>query len=337
MAAKAQMAADAWRLLGNGRGLSTPLRWRGLLVLNYHRVGDWEHSPLDRGVYSATEEDFAAQMAFLARDFEVVTLADLPHARRDPRGRYVMVTFDDGYRDNYDLAFPVLKRERIPGTFFITTGFVDDQPVSWWDRIAWVVRQAGERGLRRLPETPWWGGPLPLTDPASRELAIWTVLAAYKATPTFRTAELMAALADATGLEAPDDLGHGLWMTWGNVRELQLAGMGIGAHTHTHPLLGRLGPAEQIDEITRCKERLLHGAGVRTRGFAYPVGSHDSFNTTTRAILLANGFDFAFSFYGGYQSMADTDFLDIHRTAVGRHTTQKLFEAKLTLPRVFAR
>ena len=52
MTAKAQLAADAWRVLGNGHGLSTPLRWRGLLGLTYHRIGDWAASPLDRGVFS---------------------------------------------------------------------------------------------------------------------------------------------------------------------------------------------------------------------------------------------------------------------------------------------
>ena len=338
MTGKAHLAADAWRVLGNGHGLSTPLRWRGLLALNYHRIGDWDASPLDRGVFSCTADAFAEQMAFLAREFDVITLADLPHARRDPKGRYVMVTFDDGYRDNYELAFPVLKRERIPATFFITTGFIDDSPLAWWDRIAYVVRTAGEAGLRSLPERPeTWGGPLPLTDPASRELAIKAVLAAYYRLPDHKTAGFLADLRALTGVDAPASLTDGLWMSWGNVRELKLAGMGIGGHTHTHPLLARLGPAEQVEEIRICKERLLDAAGVRTRGFAYPVGTPDSFNTMTRAILLANGFDLAFSVYGGHQSMADVDFLDIRRTSVGLTTTQKLFEAKTTLPRLFAR
>jgi len=332
---KADLAARAWRLLGNGHGFTAPLRWRGLLVLNYHRVGDWDASPLDRGVYSATVDDFAEQMAFLAREFDVITLADLPHARRDPKGRYVMVTFDDGYRDNYDLAFPILKRERIPATFFITTGFLDDQPLAWWDRIAYLVRQSTLRQLPERPET--WGGPLPLTDPASRELAIKAVLAAYYRTPGTRTAAFLEDLARITDVAVPTDLTDGLWMTWGNVRELKLAGMGIGGHTHTHPLLARLGPAEQVEEIRTCKERLLDAAGVRTRGFAYPVGSPDSFNTMTRAILLANGFDLGFAFYGGHQSMADLDFLDIRRTSVGVHLDQRMFEAKATLPRLFAR
>ena len=335
MTAKAHLAADAWRVLGNGHGLSTPLRWRGLLGLTYHRIGDHAAAPLDRGVFSTSAEAFAEQMAFLAREFDVITLADLPHARRDPRGRYVMVTFDDGYRDNYDLAFPILKRERVPATFFITTGFLDDQPLAWWDRIAYLVRQSA---LRQLPERPdTWGGPLPLTDPASRELAIRAVLAAYYRTPGTKTAAFLEDLTRITDVDVPAALTDGLWMTWGNVRELKLAGMGIGGHTHTHPLLARLGPAEQVEEIRTCKERLLDAAGVRTRGFAYPVGSPDSFNTMTRAILLANGFDLGFAFYGGHQSMADLDFLDIRRTSVGVHLDQRMFEAKATLPRLFAR
>jgi len=332
---KRRVATDTWRVLGNGRGLCAGLRWRGLLALNYHRIGDWDVSPLDRGVYSTRAEDFDAQMAFLAREFDVVTLDDLDHARRDPKGRYVMVTFDDGYRDNYDLAFPILKRHNIPGTFFITTGFIDDQPLAWWDRIAWTIR---ESPLRQLPASPWWGGPRPLTDPASRERAIEAVLAAYKRTSTARTPELLAELTAATGgAEPPPGLTDDLWVTWDHVRELHRAGMGIGAHTHTHPLLARLDPAEQVVEIRTCKERLLAAAGVRTPAFAYPVGSPDSFNALTRATLLANDFDLAFSFYGGYQAMTGLDPLDIRRTSVNRFTTQPMFEAKTTLPRIFAR
>jgi len=330
-----RIATDTWRLVGSGRGLSAGLRWRGLLVLNHHRIGDWDRSPLDRGVYSARAETFDNQMAFLAREFDVITHDDLDRARRDPRGSYVMVTFDDGYRDNYDLALPILRRHKIPAVFFIASGFIDDAPLSWWDRIAWLLR---EIPLRRLPASPWWGASLSLADPASREVAIKAVLAAYKRIPAARTPQLLADLTAATGGgEPPAELSDRLWMTWDHIRELKLAGMGIGGHTHTHPLLARLGPAEQADEIRICRERLLAAAGVRTRAFSYPVGGRDSFDGATKELLLANGFDLAFSFYGGHQTMERLDPLNIRRTSVGVHIDQRMFEAKTSLPSVFAR
>ena len=334
MVSKKALAASAWRSFGITQHLGLAGRWRGLLVLNYHRIGDGEITPFDADNFSATEEDFDAHMAFLGRHFEVISLDDLPQARRDPRGRYVMVTFDDGYRDNYTLAFPIMRRYRLPATFFIATGFLDEPQLAWWDRIAWQVRGCE---LRHLPASEWWGGPFPLTDPASRELATRAVLTDFKRTPGAYTGHFLAALTAAAGLEPPDELGAQSWMTWNHIRELRLAGMGIGGHTHTHPVLGQLSAAEQMEEIKRCKERLLDGAGVRTRAFAYPVGTAGTFTTMTRAILIANGFDLAFSFYGGYQSMADIDLLDIRRSNVGRYMDQNTFESLATLPQVFAR
>jgi peptidoglycan/xylan/chitin deacetylase (PgdA/CDA1 family) len=331
---KVEMAANAWRTLGVGARNPLAGRWRGLLVLNYHRIGDAAATAFDADLFSATAEDFDAQMAFLARDFDVITLQDLPLARRDPRGRYVMVTFDDGYRDNYELAFPILRRHRIPGTFFIATGFIDQPQLAWWDRIAW---QIGSCRLSELPSSDWWGGPFPLSDPASRTLATRAVLAAYKRTSTARTPQLLAHLTAVTGAELTPELAEGMWMTWNHLRELRLAGMGIGGHTHTHPILSQLPPAGQVDEVRRCRERLYEMAGVRTRGFAYPVGHRGAYTTMTRAILIANGFDFAFGFWGGYQTMTEIDFLDIRRTHVGRYMSQERFEAIVTLPQIFAR
>ena len=334
MVSKKALAASAWRSFGITQHLGLAGRWRGLLVLNYHRIGDGDTTPFDADNFSATEEDFDAHMAFLAHHYEVISLDDLPEARRDPRGRYVMVTFDDGYRDNYSLAFPILRRYRLPATFFIATGFLDDPKLAWWDRIAWTVRGSQ---LRQLPASEWWGGPYPLTDPASQELATRAVLAAFKRTPGSYTDHFLAALCTAAGIEPPDELGAQSWMTWNHIRELRLAGMSIGGHTHSHPVLGQLSAAEQMEEIKRCKERLLDGAGVRTRAFAYPVGTAGTFTTMTRAILIANGFDLAFSFYGGYQSMTDIDLLDIRRSNVGRYMDQNTFESLVTLPQVFAR
>src|SRR4029450_5137580 len=97
-----------------GTGLGAGLRriggWRGVLVLTYHRIGDARSSSLDRGLFSAGAEAFERHVAPLAREADVIRLEDVPSALRARRGRQVLITFDDGYRDAYDVAFPVLRR-----------------------------------------------------------------------------------------------------------------------------------------------------------------------------------------------------------------------------------
>src|SRR5690349_13667014 len=110
-------------------GLSAVLRrvgtWRGLLGLNYHRIGDAEASPLDRDLFSASVEAFEQQVDDLAREADVIALADVPAALRARRGRRVLITFDDGYRDAFEVAFPVLRRAGLPAAFFVVTDFLD--------------------------------------------------------------------------------------------------------------------------------------------------------------------------------------------------------------------
>jgi len=107
-----------------------------LLVLNYHRIGDPDATPYDRGLFSARQDAFAEQVAHLARSCDVISPADIETIRRERHGRFVLVTFDDGYRDNYELAVPVFASRGVPATFFVCTGYIDRPHLAWWDEIA---------------------------------------------------------------------------------------------------------------------------------------------------------------------------------------------------------
>jgi peptidoglycan/xylan/chitin deacetylase (PgdA/CDA1 family) len=334
MISKIDVAANAFRWFGGDVVSRSAPFGNGVLVFNYHRIGNAIESQFDRDVFSTTEDQFDAQMDFLKRNFDVISPADLPAARRSQRGRYVIITFDDGYIDNYQLAFPILKRHGLKATFFIPSGFVDRRELSWWDTIAWMIRHSD---MRQIPADRWFEAPLPLTGDA-REFAIRHALKTYKQLPGRETSAYVEFLADATGHSSlPMHLGDELWMTWNNIRELRLAGMTIGGHTVNHPLLARLTSSQQIEEIRGSRDRIQEMIGVQPKAFAYPVGKRDTFTTITRAILLSMGFEYAFSFYGGYQNLIDIDLLDIRRVNVGRRTSQSLFEMLSSLPTVFAR
>ena len=331
---RVDLALGAFKLLGGDVVSRAAPFGNGVLVVTYHRIGDPAESVFDRSVFSTTEDQFDMQMDFLKRNFDVISPHDLPVARRSGRGRYVIITFDDGYRDNYDKAFPILKRHRLPATFFIPTGFIDTRELPWWDQITWMIRHSDSV---EIPAGRWFRHALSLSG-SSREQAISEALQKYKALPGRDTAKFLADLAHVTGhTSLPENLGDDLLMTWNNIRELRLAGMTIGGHSVSHPILARLTSAEQVQEIRGCFERLHEMTGVRPKAFSYPVGKRETFNTVTRAILLSIGFEYAFSFYGGYQNLLDIDLLDIKRVNIGRKTTQTIFESMTSLPSVLAR
>ena len=321
-----------------GSGALAALRraapWSGVLCLNYHRIGNGAASVFDRGLWSADEGGFDAHVRFLCSHFDVVAPPDLDLILKRRRGRHILITFDDGYRDNYRAALPVLKRHGARATFFVATGFIDHPALPWWDEIAWMVRSSTKAGL---PAGRWLGGPVPFDEP-DREAAVRACLRAFKSMPAAEHAEYLESLAGATGSgRCPAGPEAGLWMTWEMLREMRSAGMTIGGHTATHPVLARLPQPAQREEIAACGRRLAEELGEPMRYFSYPVGGPDAFDDGTRACLREAGVQYAFSYYGGYRTFDDWDDLDVRRIAIERESGAGTVRAIATLPWLFGR
>ncbi|MFL5886916.1 MAG: polysaccharide deacetylase family protein [Thermoleophilaceae bacterium] len=305
--------------------------WRGVLVLNHHRIGDPARSPFDRTMWSATADAFDEQVRFLSREAEVIVPDELVAALAQRRGRAVMLTFDDGYRDNHDVAYPILRSHGVPACFFVATGFVDSPSVPWWDEVAWMVRRS-DRSV--IEPGDWLAAPLDLDD---RDHAAWLLNDRYKQLPGERTEAFLDFLAEASGSgRCRPEEAQAEWMTWDMVRELHKGGMAIGGHTVTHPVLSRRSPEEQDAEIHGCAKRLRDELGEPMRAFSYPVGARSSFDAGTRAALERHAVELAFSFYGGYQRAGRLDRYDVPRSAVFAAWSRPDFIATTLLPQAFA-
>jgi peptidoglycan/xylan/chitin deacetylase (PgdA/CDA1 family) len=312
--------------------LDAVFRWSGVVCLNYHRIGDGSQSPFDRELWSASAEAFDEQVRFLTAHFDVVTPDDLPDLAPTPRGRFVLITFDDGYRDNYELAFPILRAHGVAASFFVATGYVDRPRLSWWDDIARMVRESPRAGLEA---GTWLPGPIPFDDPG-RDEAVAALLCVCKALPSDAIGAYLDYLADATGTTRRGDRpADGLWMTWDMLREMRAAGMVIGGHTVNHPVLARLPPEAQCEEISGCAQRLADELGEPMRYFSYPVGQQDSFDCHSQECLRRIGVRFAFSYYGGYQRFDEWDALDVRRIPIERYMDLEWVGATVTLPALF--
>jgi peptidoglycan/xylan/chitin deacetylase (PgdA/CDA1 family) len=308
--------------------------WSGLVVLNYHRVGDGRGSLLDRDLWSTTPEAFADQVQYCKAHFDVIRaeeLADLPSRRK---GQYVLFTFDDGYLDNHTAVFPILKKHGVTATFFIATGFIDQRRLAWWDEVAWMVRTSGKDRIH-LPG--WLPDPVLFDEPDCQQ-AIQVLQQAYKNMASDRTAAYLDALGEALGTGRSGlEEGGKMWMTWDMIREMRRAGMTIGGHTVSHPILAQMGPEQQWHEISDCGRRLQEELREPMHFFSYPDGRRQRFNDDTRACLRRAGVRFAFSYYGGWQSLLGWDSYDMRRVGVEDYITSSWFRAIVELPGVFAR
>ncbi|WP_437202614.1 polysaccharide deacetylase family protein [Planctomicrobium sp. SH664] len=332
---KKQILANTLEFTGLGSLLSLTVgSWNGLVVFNYHRVGDSSQSPFDRALWSATADEFDRQIGFLKKHFDLLNVEDLDDHFHQANSRGVMVTFDDGYRDNYEIALPVLKRHGAPATFFITSGFLDQRLIAWWDEIAWMLHTSSASQLPAFSDS---ATPLSLESSQDREASIVRILRIYKSLPAERTPAFLENLGQAAGTgRCPQSVADSMWMTWDMVRELHEAGMDIGGHTVSHPVLANTDPASQQREILQSKQRIEQEIGAPITAFSYPVGQPDSFTLQTKQLLHEAGYQWAFSFFGGFCQSAHRDRFALPRVAVSPHVSPALFRAMAKLPWLFA-
>jgi len=311
---------------------NTPV-WNGLIVLNYHRVGDWQDSLLDHDLWSASAEDFEQQLRFLTLNYDLIRIHDLEHIMKRPRGRYVLITFDDGYLDNYQWAFPLLRAYNTPATFFLTTGFLDERKMAWWDEISWMIRSSTQSSLK----LPSWSDQELALNPEQAKQNTKCLLRIYKELPGEQTEEFMNALAEAAGTgRCPAEVSNQVWMDWDMIREMSEAGMDIGGHTVNHPVLANHPEETQEFEVTHCKQRIETELQQSISAFSYPVGARNSFDQHTRTCLERAGYRWGFSYYGGYSTLGAHDQWDLPRIPVESETPAELFRSSVSLPQVFS-
>jgi peptidoglycan/xylan/chitin deacetylase (PgdA/CDA1 family) len=287
-----------------------------LMVLDYHRVGDAEADAFDPGVFSTTGEQFDEEISYLKRNYTLVTLEEaLAPPERTSQGKTrrsrVLITFDDGYRDNYDIAFPILRSHGVPGVFFLCTGLIGSSYVPWWDRIASVMRTAQERRF-----TLRYPGELVVDlDQEELDKNLRTVLREYKRPDNTDQERFIRELKEAArGEEAP--VASRLFLSWDEAREMIRGGMVIGSHTVSHHILSQLTPEQQFEEITNSRATLKAELGVEIDALAYPVGSKYSFSELTQKLAQEAGYRAAFSYYGGTNHAGEINPYDIKRVHV---------------------
>jgi peptidoglycan/xylan/chitin deacetylase (PgdA/CDA1 family) len=261
-------------------------RNRRLLIFTFHRVLP-AHDPLLRG--EPSREDFATRLEWIRDCLNVLPLPEA--ARRLSDGglpaRAACVTFDDGYRNNAEIARPLLDAKGIPASFFIATGAID-RGAMWNDLVIEAARACGDRlDLQEFGLGSW-----DVRTEDERPTVLGRVLDTLKYEPFARRAAIADALyARYCGGESPN-----LMMTESMVRDLARNGHDVGAHTMTHPILRNIDEAAARAEIDGSRDWVARVTGTRPKCFAYPNGRPGvDFDERHIAMVGAAGFDCAVS------------------------------------------
>jgi peptidoglycan/xylan/chitin deacetylase (PgdA/CDA1 family) len=264
------------------------LQGRRLSILIFHRVLP-EPDPLFPGEMHA--QAFDALCRELSGTFNVLTLCDAVRARDHGAlpPRALVITFDDGYADNVDIALPILQSHGLPATFFVASGFLDGGRM-WNDTVIETLRRTRVEQAN-LPELGL--DQVALHSPAQRRAAIDKALSVIKYRNLQQREEALQTLRGALGdPKLPDDL----MMGTAQLRRLHQAGMEIGGHTVRHPILRALPDDEAEREIRDGRARLEALIDAPVTSFAYPNGGPDrDYDLRHVAMVKAAGFTCAVS------------------------------------------
>jgi peptidoglycan/xylan/chitin deacetylase (PgdA/CDA1 family) len=266
-----------------------------LLVLGWHNIDPTPGFPDPPGVGRL---GFAKQLRTIARLANVLSLDDA--LRRIAAGeplppRAVVLTFDDGYRDNLDLGLPMLAEHGFPATFFLVPGFLSGTVGAWWEDLSAAFERARASRLTVGSET------YDLGDPTAREAAHSAVRASVKTLDHASRVAEVARVSEELD-PAPTSVGEGLFMDWSGAKSLLAAGHEVGSHTVSHAILGRETEAGQLTELSDSRRELESGLGITVDTLAFPNGAVGDYSATTTRLVSELGYRCAVTTQAGLAS-----------------------------------
>lgn len=298
-----------------------PHRAGTLVALTWHRV-DHPHEHPDRypGLLSATPEEFAQQVSWVARHRPVVRACEVVQAIEGgeplPAGA-VLLTFDDAADDLARHIWPILRSMGLPGLAFVPTAYPDQNRAFWWDRLWSALRRST---VPRLDSS--LAGPLSLAEVEDRALAFRALRGPLKSMP----ADEAAAAVDALVASLGEDHSVGSVLGWDDLVQLAADGLDVAPHGRSHAMLDHLPPEAVRSEVagswTDLRERVPDAVPI----FAYPAGQA---NDVAEAAVREAGLVAAFGTARGHNRLPGTDRWSLRRVNVGARTTVAALRAQL--------
>ena len=266
-------------------------------ILMYHRILPESAKSLclsPQGIL-VSQENFERQIAFLSSHYTIISMDDYVTARllhrRVPK-RSIILTFDDGYEDNFTYAFPILKSFRLPAIIYLSTDYIGDQKLFWQQKINHLIRE-------------WRGRPNPkdiiknvtsltqiqktanqvLKNPENR-IAMFELIKNIKRLSCEERQDFLKNFETHLGL-THYPIEHDRFLTWEAVLEMAQHGISFGSHTASHSILTTLKPDHVSQELETSLEVISQHLGFSAYHFSYPNGS---FNAGIKEMVQKKGY-----------------------------------------------
>jgi peptidoglycan/xylan/chitin deacetylase (PgdA/CDA1 family) len=287
------------------------IRRRKAIILMYHQVCERRSDPWELSVHP---KHFYDQLEYLKKNFHVVPISDMAGDIANHRTKkMVAITFDDGFKDNYTNAAPLLDWHELPAAFYVATTAVEQEHIYWWedlqdlffnsdelperfdimigdDRVEFTFGNDRTLNSRLINQMRSWNYHLPISN---ERIALYMLLWHHiKALNYSSQNKIMSQIRDWSGHKCRH-IDEATTMSVGDMQTLSGNPLfSIGAHTVHHPLLSRQNAEDQAFEVKESKRQIETWLGKPVDGFAYPYGN---FNAVTQTLLKESGFRYAVS------------------------------------------
>ncbi len=300
------IAKDAFYYLGMPKAILRFLQASGhprWFIFTYHRISrDWRGND-----YIAIPRDvFEAHIKFIKNNFKTVSMFDGLKGleKNDSKEIYATINLDDGYRDNYLYAYPILKKYNVPATIFLTTDFIGKTHRFWWDRVGDIIFSLKSKTVEIEMDSKktyfnlnGWKERKTTSDIINRTLR------------DKNEKERERFIEDLEGRFSVKRNGSSTMLDWDEVRKMHGRLVSFGAHTKTHPNLCLLKDEGVLKEVIESKKEIEKRLGVEVGEFLYPFGAFDE---RIRALVEQAGFKCARATSWGFNHKKTHRFLLNH-------------------------
>lgn len=294
----------------------------GILILAYHRINDFKNDVLDMAV---TPRNFEAQIKHFLRHYHILSLDEAVRTLKEkdkiPRNA-VVLTFDDGYKDNFDVLFPIVKKYNAPITVFVSVGYVELSKPFWWDQIIHSVYQTSKIDLNlnsfRL-------GNYKLKTKAEKRNAIYKIVNKLKEFVPSRRENIIKHL--QLRLQTNSNYPEGCnVMNWNEIDKMKHSGVTIASHGMSHTILSRLSNSEAEFEICESKKILEKQLHTNVKFFSYPNGRPEDLNNKIIELIERVGYSAACTWMHGYNKVDNIEgFFRLKRVSVAKDICTGIF------------
>ncbi|MFX0124544.1 MAG: polysaccharide deacetylase family protein [Candidatus Hodarchaeota archaeon] len=222
-------------------------------------------------------------MSYIKKFYHIITLDKILENIKNKKKfscPSIAITIDDGFKDNYDLAYPILRSSNLPATIFLTSGLINTQKAPWVDEIGNALDKTDLLTLD-VPEI-FRKELIPISTKGQKAEVLHRIYEKLLCLDHKKRADLVAALLKTLKENVYPQTRERIMLNWEEIEKMSQNNISFGAHTLTHPTLSRMGFEDAVHEIRESKRVIEKQLKIRVKHFAIPNGKNENFTEDLR-------------------------------------------------------